>query len=98
MGDISDVSSDDEPINRQILACDTNYNLLLKNEHSAINDFYENLVQQGLSPHIVLPSRITCHSATLIDNSKKVHQLFWFSALRRGVKWRVQPKGEFVAN
>ena len=40
---------------------------------------------------------MTPHGTTTII-PKKVHQLFWFSSLRRGVKWRVLAKGEVGTN
>ena len=44
------------------------------------------------------PCHFKLSSCNYFNNSKKVHQLFWFSALRRGVKWRVIAKGEVYAN
>ena len=52
----------------QILAGDTNLNLLRVKEDGPISSFYENLCHQGFSPHITLPSRVTHCSATIIDN------------------------------
>ena len=47
---------------------DFNIDLLKINQKHHYNAFYENLVTAGYLPRITLPTRITDHSATLLDN------------------------------
>lgn len=61
-----------DKINRSNKYCvmmgDFNINLLNAETHTATDDFLNNLGSQFFSPHILQPTRITDHSATLIDN------------------------------
>ena len=50
------------------LVGDLNINLLKSETHSQSNDFIELMFSYGLAPLINRPTRITCDSATLIDN------------------------------
>ena len=50
------------------LCCDFNVDLLKINSKDHYNTFYNNLTAAGYLPRISLPTRITNHSATLIDN------------------------------
>ena len=55
--------------NKTVFLCgDFNANLLAADEHSATEAFYENLACQSCQPLILQPTRVTSHSATLIDN------------------------------
>ena len=47
---------------------DFNLNLLIYDIHSEINDFINLMMTHYLSPHILHPTRVTDHSATIIDN------------------------------
>ncbi len=47
---------------------DYNIDMYCLNEHSATNEFVENLFSHMFLPLISMPTRITAHSATLIDN------------------------------
>ena len=47
---------------------DFNINLLQYNNSSAVRDYLNNIISHGLYPKITLPTRLTDHSATLIDN------------------------------
>ena len=47
---------------------DYNIDMYCLNEHSATNEFIENLFSDMFLPLISMPTRITAHSATLIDN------------------------------
>ena len=47
---------------------DFNINLLQYNNSSAVRDYLNNIISLGLYPKITLPTRLTDHSATLIDN------------------------------
>ena len=55
---------------RSIIALlgDFNINLLQYNNSSAVRDYLNNIISLGLYPKITLPTRLTDHSATLIDN------------------------------
>ena len=53
----------------QIYLCgDYNIDLLKKYQKNQYNLFFENLIAAGFQPKISLPTRLTDHSATLIDN------------------------------
>lgn len=45
-----------------------NVDLLNPNKHKLTDDFINTIYSLGLRPKITRPSRITTHSATLIDN------------------------------
>ena len=45
-----------------------NVNLLNYNEHNQTNEFLDSLASNSFIPLILQPTRITCHSNTLIDN------------------------------
>lgn len=47
---------------------DFNINLLEFERHAATEDFINNMSSYCYSPQILQPTRITHHSATLIDN------------------------------
>ena len=47
---------------------DFNVNLLNYNLHSHTNDFINTMISHYLLPHILHPTRVTDHSATVIDN------------------------------
>ena len=47
---------------------DFNVNLLKCNTHSYTNEFMNNMISHYLLPHILHPTRVTDHSATVIDN------------------------------
>ena len=53
----------------QIYLCgDYNIDLLKIYQKNQYNLFFENLIAAGFQPKISLPTRLTDHSATLIDN------------------------------
>ena len=47
---------------------DFNINLLNYESHSDTNDFVNSMVSHYLLPHVLQPTRVTDHSATVIDN------------------------------
>ena len=47
---------------------DFNINLLSHDSHNPTDEFINTLFSYSFQPHILQPSRITSHSATLIDN------------------------------
>ena len=47
---------------------DFNINLLNYNSHNETNDFLNTMLSHYLLPHILHPTRVTDHSATVIDN------------------------------
>ena len=47
---------------------DFNINLLNYNDHQPTNGFLDSLASNTFIPYILLPTRITSHSKTLIDN------------------------------
>lgn len=47
---------------------DLNLNLMNNQRHNATGEFLDGLYSHLSFPLITLPSRITCHTATLIDN------------------------------
>ena len=47
---------------------DFNVNLLNYESHNKTNDFINTMVSHYLLPHILHPTRVTDHSATVIDN------------------------------
>lgn len=51
-----------------VIMGDINLNLLSHNTHSPTEDFVNTLFSYCYQPHITQPTRITAHSATLIDN------------------------------
>ena len=58
---------------------DHNVDLLKGNQHPPTQKFIENITDLNLYPTITRPSRITHHSATLIDNiyvSDQLHRSF----------------------
>ena len=62
-----------------ILGMNHNVDLLKGNQHLPTHNFIENLTNLSLYPTITRPSRITHHSATLIDNiyvSDQLHHSF----------------------
>lgn len=54
--------------NELILLGDSNFNLLNYKNSTNTNEFLNTLLAHGLLPTITLPSRISNHTATLIDN------------------------------
>ena len=48
---------------------DFNVNLLNYESHSETNDFINTMVSHYLLPHILHPTRVTDHSATVTDNN-----------------------------
>ena len=55
--------------NKTVFLCgDFNANLLAAEEHSSTESFYEDLACESFQPLILQPTRVTSHSATLIDN------------------------------
>ena len=55
--------------NKQVfLIGDFNIDLLQYNNHEPINNFLDTLTSNMFLPQIILPTRITSHSKTLIDN------------------------------
>ena len=62
-----------------ILGMDSNLDLLKLNTHKHTQKFYETMLENKLLPTITRPTRITQHSATLIDNifvSENLHRFF----------------------
>ena len=47
---------------------DFNIDLLQYTNHSKTSNFIDNIISSGMMPHITKPTRITDHSATLIDH------------------------------
>ena len=47
---------------------DFNLNLLNYETHSDTNDFINSVISYSLLPYILHPTRVTEHSATIIDN------------------------------
>ena len=47
---------------------DFNFNLLNYESHTETNDFLNTMISHYLLPHILQPTRVTDHSATVIDN------------------------------
>ena len=47
---------------------DFNVNLLNYESHNDTNDFINTMISHYLLPHILHPTRVTGHSATVIDN------------------------------
>ena len=47
---------------------DFNINLLNYNEHQPTNEFLDSLISNSIISYILLPTRLTSHSKTLIDN------------------------------
>ena len=47
---------------------DFNVNLLNYNVHNPTNNFLDFMLSNYLSPHIIHPTRVTDHSAKVIDN------------------------------
>ena len=52
-----------------VLTGDFNFDLLKINSSAHINNYFETMITNGYIPKIVLPTRITSTTATLIDNS-----------------------------
>ena len=66
------------------LAGDFNLDLLKCDSSTSINDFFEFMCSLAIFPKITLPTRITDHSATLIDNFFCKHSKY-FSTLLTGI-------------
>ena len=47
---------------------DFNFNLLNYESRSDTNEYINSMVSHHLLPHILQPTRVTYHSATIIDN------------------------------
>ena len=47
---------------------DFNFNLLYYESHTETNDFLNTMISHYLLPHILQLTRVTDHSATVIDN------------------------------
>ncbi len=62
------LDSDCNKATQFLIAGDFNINLLHYNEMNAVSSFLNLLYSHSLYPTITLPTRITCHTATLIDN------------------------------
>ena len=74
----------DKPIPEIIIGMDHNMNLLNSATHLPTHDFMETLSNLNLHPTITRPTRITQHSATIIDNifiSELLHRNFESSIL-----------------
>ena len=55
--------------NKVVFVCgDFNIDLLNPSNHTAVDAFIDTMYRMSLFPKITRPSRITSHSATLIDN------------------------------
>ena len=55
--------------NKEVLVCgDFNIDLLKHKVNYHINDFFEMMIANGYLPSITLPTRLTYHTGTLIDN------------------------------
>ena len=55
--------------NSEVIICgDFNIDLLKVNNKKTTTDFYDMMTSSGFFPKITLPTRITYHSSTLIDN------------------------------
>ena len=66
LSDISNIISSENK--KSVLMGDFNINLLKYNVHQKTTDFLDNLISQGFLPVITRPTRVTHHSATLIDH------------------------------
>ena len=53
---------------RSYLCGDYNIDLLKINDKNSYNDFFENITSNGYTPSITMPTRISGHSYTIIDN------------------------------
>ena len=62
---ISKISSKEKHI---MIMGDFNINLLRVEDHAGTHSFFNNMTAHNLLPTIIRPTRITTHSATLIDN------------------------------
>ena len=62
---------------------DFNLNCLVYHENDKIRDFYNNIFEKGVIPIINRPTRVTDHSATLIDNIIKTE--FLNESLKKGI-------------
>ena len=51
---------------------DFNLNLLNYETHSDTNDFINSVISHSFLPYILHPTRVTEHSATIIDNSSQI--------------------------
>ena len=65
--DLSPIIESNEPSNL-IFAGDININLLQTHLREKYNEYFDLLVNNGLAPHISLPTRFSRRSATLIDH------------------------------
>ena len=59
---------------------DMNIDLLQCQSHIKTNDYLDNLFSNGVIPEITKPTRITSHSATLIDHIYTNKPNFTFSS------------------
>ena len=63
-----------------------NVNLLNYDLHSNTNDFINTMISYYLLPHILHPTRVTDHSATIIDNifsTNTVHESISGNIIKR---------------
>ena len=51
-----------------VIMGDFNINLLSFDSHSSTEEFFNTMTSYFFQPHIIQPTRIADHSATLIDN------------------------------
>ena len=53
---------------------DFNFNLLNYESHTETNDFLNTMISHYMLPHILQPTRVTDHSATVIDKYFQITQ------------------------
>ena len=64
--DIMDIINTENKLS--VIMGDMNIDLLQCQSHMKTNDYLDNLFSNGFIPEITKPTRITSHSATLIDH------------------------------
>ena len=64
--DIMDIINTENKLS--VIMGDMNIDLLQCQSHIKTNDYLDNLFSNGFVPEITKPTRITSHSATLIDH------------------------------
>ena len=62
------VLAKDKSISHNIITGDFNIDLIMFEFHTPTGDYLEMLMQNGFLPTVLLPSRVTNHSCTLIDH------------------------------
>ena len=61
--------------NAEVIIGDFNINLLDVLNCNIVSDYFNVIISHNFHPHIILPTRISRRSATLIDNNREIQKM-----------------------